>query len=317
MRRSWTVRCGASWRRSWSLDCSTPGGHPNPWTTASISIPPETVNRPPDGGVEHRAAGQPAGVLPLQSVQRIAVVGPCARIRASFFGCYAFPNHVIPQFPEFDQGIGIVAESLLTAVRAEFPAAEVHYELGCQVSGGDLSGVQAAVARRRRPMWWCSPSGTGPGFSGTGHPGKAVTRRTSTCRATSRSWSRRSWRPAADRAAVNFWSPVRTRAIPGSCGGNRAGVLPRRGGRQRMAGVLLAGSIPPASYRLRCRAMRAATRTRTSRRLSGKTGEAQPGSDAGIPVRIRPVLHLVQLRNLHASAVEIDTAGSVELTVTV
>ena len=67
-------------------------------------------------------------------------------IRASFFGCYAFPNHVIPQYPEFDQGIGIAAESLLTALQAEFPEAEVHYELGCQVSGGDLSGLQAAVA---------------------------------------------------------------------------------------------------------------------------------------------------------------------------
>ena len=45
----------------------------------------------------------PAGVLPLQAPQRIAVVGPCADDPQSFFGCYAFPNHVIPQFPEFDR----------------------------------------------------------------------------------------------------------------------------------------------------------------------------------------------------------------------
>jgi beta-xylosidase len=87
----------------------------------------------------------PAGLLPLQSPQRIAVIGPCADDPQAFFGCYAFPNHVIPQYPDFDQGIGIAADSVLAALRAEFPEAEVRYEPGCQVSGGDLSGVAAAV----------------------------------------------------------------------------------------------------------------------------------------------------------------------------
>jgi beta-xylosidase len=87
----------------------------------------------------------PEGLLPLEAPPRIAVIGPCADDPQAFFGCYAFPNHVIPMHPDFDGGIGIVTESLLEALRREFPSTEVRYEQGCQVSGGDLSGVQAAV----------------------------------------------------------------------------------------------------------------------------------------------------------------------------
>jgi len=87
----------------------------------------------------------PEGLLPLEAPPRIAVIGPCADDPQAFFGCYAFPNHVIPMHPDFDGGIGIVTESLLEALRREFPSTEVRYEQGCQVSGGDLSGVPAAV----------------------------------------------------------------------------------------------------------------------------------------------------------------------------
>lgn len=87
----------------------------------------------------------PTGLLPLQAPRRIAVIGPCADDPRAFFGCYAFPNHVIPMHPDFDGGIGIAADSLLAALRAEFPTAEVWYEPGCRVSGGDLSGLTAAV----------------------------------------------------------------------------------------------------------------------------------------------------------------------------
>jgi beta-xylosidase len=87
----------------------------------------------------------PEGLLPLEAPPRIAVIGPCADDPQAFFGCYAFPNHVIPMHPDFDGGIGMVTESLLEALRREFPSTEVPYEQGCQVSGGDLSGVPAAV----------------------------------------------------------------------------------------------------------------------------------------------------------------------------
>lgn len=85
----------------------------------------------------------PTGILPLGAPDRIAVIGPCGDDPQAFFGCYAFPNHVLPEYPEF--GLGISADSLLTALRTEFETAEVSYQRGCAVSGGDLSGIPAAV----------------------------------------------------------------------------------------------------------------------------------------------------------------------------
>jgi hypothetical protein len=35
----------------------------------------------------------PTGLLPLQSPQRIALIGPCGDDPQAFFGCYSFPNH--------------------------------------------------------------------------------------------------------------------------------------------------------------------------------------------------------------------------------
>jgi hypothetical protein len=65
-----------------------------------------------------------AGVLPLEAPKRIAVIGPRADDPQAFFGCYSFPNHVLPQYPDFQGNLGIEAKSLLTALRREFPAAE-------------------------------------------------------------------------------------------------------------------------------------------------------------------------------------------------
>jgi len=46
-------------------------------------------------------------------------------------------------------GIGIEADSLLTAIQREFADAPVPYERGCAVAGGDLAGLDAAVAAAR------------------------------------------------------------------------------------------------------------------------------------------------------------------------
>jgi beta-glucosidase len=92
-----------------------------------------------------------AGLLPLspRSGVRIAVIGPCADDPQTFFGCYAFPNHVIPQHPDFAGGLGIAASSLLTALRTELPEAQIRYVAGCAVAGGDLSEVPDAVEAAR------------------------------------------------------------------------------------------------------------------------------------------------------------------------
>ncbi|TXK40701.1 glycoside hydrolase family 3 N-terminal domain-containing protein [Nonomuraea sp. C10] len=79
--------------------------------------------------------------------RRIAVVGPCADDPRTFMGCYAFPNHVLPRYPGL--GLGIDAPSVLDALRAELPGAEIAYERGCDVRDGDRSGFAAAAAAAR------------------------------------------------------------------------------------------------------------------------------------------------------------------------
>ena len=98
------------------------------------------------------------GLLPLQTPQRIAVVGPCADDAQTFFGCYAFPNHVIPMYPEFDGGIGIVAESLLSAMRAEFPVGRGALRAGLRGQRWRPFGPRTPRStRQRRRMWWSWP----------------------------------------------------------------------------------------------------------------------------------------------------------------
>ncbi len=79
--------------------------------------------------------------------RRLAVVGPCAADPRTFMGCYAFPNHVLPNHPGLldEAGLGIEVTSALDALRAEFPDADIVHEPGCAVLGDDRSGIVAAV----------------------------------------------------------------------------------------------------------------------------------------------------------------------------
>jgi beta-xylosidase len=83
-------------------------------------------------------------VLPMGAADRLAVVGPLASDPLAFFGCYAFPRHVLDRHPE--TGIGISAASLLDALREEFPGASISHAPGCDVQSADRSGIPAAVA---------------------------------------------------------------------------------------------------------------------------------------------------------------------------
>ncbi|GGO27561.1 glycosyl hydrolase [Microbispora rosea subsp. aerata] len=88
----------------------------------------------------------PSGVLPLaaDTTTRIAVVGPCADDPRTLLGCYAFPNHVLDRFP--DHGMGLPVAPVLDCLRAEFPAADLRFARGADVSGDDTSGIAEAVA---------------------------------------------------------------------------------------------------------------------------------------------------------------------------
>lgn len=86
--------------------------------------------------------------LPLSAdLKKVAVIGPAAADPRTFMGCYAFPNHVLPRYP--DAGLGIEVPTAVDALRGELPGAEIVYEPGCAVIGDDRSGFAAAVEAAR------------------------------------------------------------------------------------------------------------------------------------------------------------------------
>nr|WP_221373755.1 glycoside hydrolase family 3 N-terminal domain-containing protein [Actinoplanes polyasparticus] len=86
--------------------------------------------------------------LPLATdVKRVAVVGPAAADPRTFMGCYAFPNHVLPRYP--DAGLGIEVPTAVEALGSALKGSEIVYEQGCAVIGDDRSGFAAAVEAAR------------------------------------------------------------------------------------------------------------------------------------------------------------------------
>ncbi|MCM4075943.1 glycoside hydrolase family 3 C-terminal domain-containing protein (plasmid) [Actinoplanes sp. TRM88002] len=86
--------------------------------------------------------------LPLAAgVKRVAVVGPAAADPRTFMGCYAFPNHVLPRYP--DAGLGIEVPTAVEALGSALKGSEIVYERGCAVIGDDRSGFAAAVEAAR------------------------------------------------------------------------------------------------------------------------------------------------------------------------
>ncbi|GAA4623546.1 glycoside hydrolase family 3 N-terminal domain-containing protein [Actinoallomurus vinaceus] len=112
--------------------------------------------------------------LPLTADTRsIAVIGPCADDPYALFGCYAFPNHVLPHHPELaEDGPGVQAPSLLTSLTAELPAADVRYEPGCPVKDEDRAGIAAAVAAAREAEVCVAVVGDRAGLFGRGTSGE-------------------------------------------------------------------------------------------------------------------------------------------------
>ena len=78
---------------------------------------------------------------------RVAVVGPCADDPLTFMGCYAFPTHVLPRYPE--RGLGIDVPTALSALRSELAGVEIVHAPGCAVLGEDRAGFDAAIDAAR------------------------------------------------------------------------------------------------------------------------------------------------------------------------
>ncbi|MBO3663764.1 glycoside hydrolase family 3 protein [Microbacterium stercoris] len=86
--------------------------------------------------------------LPLAAATaRIALIGPCADDPSAMMGAYSYPVHVLPRHPQF--GLGLDAESLPEALRAELPGAQVVVERGCPLQApadeNELARAEAAA----------------------------------------------------------------------------------------------------------------------------------------------------------------------------
>ncbi len=111
------------------------------------------------------------GLLPLAAETTIiALVGPCVDDPQAFFGCYSFPNHVLPRHPSLP--MGVVAPSLLDALRAELPDAAITWNTGCPVSDPDRTGLRAAVAAAERADVCIAMVGDRSGLFGRGTSGE-------------------------------------------------------------------------------------------------------------------------------------------------
>jgi beta-xylosidase len=262
----------------------------------------------------------PTGLLPLKTLRQIAVIGPCADDPQAFFGCYAFPNHVIPQFPEFDQGIGIAADSLLTGLRAEFPAAEVRYEPGCQVSGGDLHGVPAAAAKAAAADVVVLAVGDRAGLFGDGTSGEG-------CDAPDLNLPGR--QPELVEAILDAGKPMVLVAISGrpyalgAYQGRAAAIVqaffPGEEGGAAIAGVL-SGRVNPSGKLPVGVPRHPGGQPHTY--LAPPLGQNSQGVSNLDPTPAFPYGHGLSYtsfgyENLRASTAEVDTSSSVELTVTV
>ena len=109
--------------------------------------------------------------LPLVSPPaRIAVIGPVADDAQCLFGCYSFPNHVLPNFPATE--LGIEAPTILSGLRAEFPTSELTYVAGVDIFHPGLSGVADAVAAAQRSDLTVLVVGDRSGMFGHGTSGE-------------------------------------------------------------------------------------------------------------------------------------------------
>ncbi|MGD0246144.1 MAG: glycoside hydrolase family 3 N-terminal domain-containing protein [Streptosporangiaceae bacterium] len=109
-------------------------------------------------------------VLPLRPDARVAVVGPLADDPLAFFGCYSMPRHLGDRYPE--AAVGPASSTVLAALRAELPDAEISYAAGCAVRDPDRSGLAHAAAHAREADVVVAVLGDEAGLFGRGTSGE-------------------------------------------------------------------------------------------------------------------------------------------------
>jgi beta-xylosidase len=112
----------------------------------------------------------PDAALPLRPQARIAVTGPLADDPLAFYGCYSMPRHLGGRYPEAAEGPP--SATVLAALRAELPGAEIDYAPGCTVREADRSGFAHAAAHAREADVVVAVLGDEAGLFGRGTSGE-------------------------------------------------------------------------------------------------------------------------------------------------
>ncbi|WP_345138666.1 glycoside hydrolase family 3 N-terminal domain-containing protein [Dactylosporangium darangshiense] len=110
------------------------------------------------------------GVLPLRGPRSIAVVGPTADDPITLLGCYSFPAHVGEHHP--DRPLGVQIPTVLHALRAEFPGADISYAPGCHVRETGTDGFAEALEIAARADLVIAALGDRSGLFGRGTSGE-------------------------------------------------------------------------------------------------------------------------------------------------
>ena len=98
------------------------------------------------------------------------MIGPLADDPLAFFGCYSMPRHLGGRYAEAAEGPPVT--TVLDALRAELPAAEISYEAGCTVRGQDRSGFAHAVVHAQEADVVVAVVGDEAGLFGRGTSGE-------------------------------------------------------------------------------------------------------------------------------------------------
>jgi len=113
---------------------------------------PDSLDPPEHRAIAARAAEESVillenkGLLPLADRPglKLAIIGPNADRVEALFGCYSFINHVLMNNPGVEARIDV--QSVASAIKSEYPQADITVVAGCDVRGEDRSGFGQAVA---------------------------------------------------------------------------------------------------------------------------------------------------------------------------